>query len=597
MKDPSTKRLLQARLLAVVLLVCVALGLVVHQAYIARTGADAPYMDTLRLLGHLVRYRDGGMSLLELWAQGGSAHSGLIFQAILAANASWFDLDVLLANRLTGIVIALVALLLGGSYLADLRRVAAVPPALPILVIIAATGLAFSLSGFELLTLDLGLGLWLKNLLIFILFITHGVTLRTEGGPRASSAVALSAFGVFVVVVCAMGWAYAVVGTIVGIQIVHHAIERRVPTPAQALLPVTIALALVAVTLWKRWHFGAGNEVAGIGVVAVLKQWPLALAGVFANAEAVAKLGIGIPLLVGLGLILAVTGGLAAAIRLFDRTTSLLPVHLIAYSFLCALSFAVARGVAGDDAVLASRYHMDAFPGVIGLLWIASMSRPGEPRTIRLARVSFVGALFIVLGWFQFHQARIEWAVAPYRKASVEAMKTALLQGVPGEAEANLLQSPLSDARLAARIMRREHLSVFRQLAGDPGLATCSVQWRLSEGWHERESSGLWSSARSVFYVPPCECSYEVRLYIPPNFAPRSVLVSRDGEPGRRLSLLSGVPVMLSIPPSSVAAQYSLQSSRTTVPARQGGSADIRPLGVFMGNPQLSCAGSLRREP
>ena len=580
------------RLLSALLFVCVVLGLVVHEAYIARTGADVPYMDTLRLLGHLARYRDGEMPLLELWGQGGGAHSGLIFQAILAANASWFHLDALLANRLTGVVIALVAVLLGGSYLADLRRVAGVPPALPIMVIIAATGLAFSLSGFELLTLDLGLGLWLKNLLIFILFIAHGWALRMEGGPRAWSAVALSVFGVFVVVVCAMGWAYAVVATIVGVQLIHHVIVRRLPTPAQALLPLAMALALVAVVLWKQWHFGGGNEVAGISVAAVLKQWPLALAGVFANAEAVARLGIDIPLLVGLGLILAFAGGLAAVTRLSDRAASFLPAHLIAYSLLCALSFAAARGGAGDDAVLASRYHMDVFPGLVGLLWIASMARPGAPRTIRLSRVSFVGALFIVLCWFQFHQSRIEWSIAPYRKASIEAMKAALLQGVPGEAEANLLQSPLAHARLAAGIMQREHLAVFRQQAGDPGVAACSVQWRLSAGWHERESSGLWSSARSVFHVPPCECSYEVSLYIPPNFAPRRVLVGRDGEAGRRLSLRSGVPVMLSIPPSSVGARYSLQSSRTTVPARQGGSADIRALGVFMGNPQVSCAKS-----
>ena len=171
----------------------VGLGLAVHAAYIDRAGANAVYMDTLRLLWQWSEFRDGNLSLLALWGQGGGAHSGLLFQSVLAANVSWFGLDPLLANRSTGGVMAVVALLLLASYAIDLRRSDRNVPVLSqVMVILAVAGLCFSLAGFELMTLDLGLGLWLKNLLIFVLFLAHAETLRRGKVPSLTTSFALA---------------------------------------------------------------------------------------------------------------------------------------------------------------------------------------------------------------------------------------------------------------------------------------------------------------------------------------------------------------------------------------------------------------------
>ena len=56
----------------------ILLGLVLHAGYLARAGADAVYMDTLRLLWQWSEFRAGNLSLLQLWGQQGSPHSGLL---------------------------------------------------------------------------------------------------------------------------------------------------------------------------------------------------------------------------------------------------------------------------------------------------------------------------------------------------------------------------------------------------------------------------------------------------------------------------------------------------------------------------------------
>ncbi len=583
-----------SRLVLSVATLAVGLGLAVHAAYIDRAGANAVYMDTLRLLWQWSEFRDGNLSLLALWGQGGGAHSGLLFQSVLAANVSWFGLDPLLANRSTGVVMAVVALLLLASYAIDLRRSDRNVPVLSqVMVILAVAGLCFSLAGFELMTLDLGLGLWLKNLLIFVLFLAHAETLRRGKVPSLTTSFALAGYGVFVILFCAMGWSYAVIGAIVGVQLLHHLSVRRWPDVRQALLPLALLGGQLAVTLGKRMHFGHADE-ANVTIGAdTLRQWLLSLSSTFVNAEAAAKLGLSTHLLMALGGLLAIGFALATVLRLRDRSASLMPLHLIAYASLCALSFVVARGALGDDAVMASRYHMDVLPGFVGLLWVVSMSgRSGEAS--RRNSFGAVAVLFLMLAVFQARQASIEWATAPYRKVSFVAINELLQAGVPDQKAADLLQAPIEDARRAVDVMRRDRLAVFR---GSPGLSadegSCSREWRAGEGWYAQEGSGRWSSARAVFELAACACAYRIELFIPEGHAPRTVTVSTtsgDARPTARLELAPGLFTVLRLPEASEARQYRLVSSRTTIPAELGINQDVRALGVYMGPAHADCA-------
>jgi len=583
-------RLLVPSALAAVTLV----GFALHQVYLTRAGADAVYMDTLRLLWQLSEFHEGRLSLLELWGQHGGAHSGLLFQVLLATNASLFGLDALLANRITGVVIGLVALLLGTGYLQDLKTTKRRPPAVvPILVVVTATWLCFSLSGYELLTLDLGLGLWLKNLLIFALFIVHAQTLRSNGGLNLAKASALSVYGVLVLVFCAMGWSYAVVGAVIGVQVLHYVSKQKMPTLLEVMLPASLLLTQLALSLGKRFYFGQADESKAALVPDSLRQWLVSLASTFLNGETAARLEIHTALLVGLGGLLAVGFVIATAVRLRDRCASLMPVHLIAYASLCALSFVMARGALGDEAVMASRYHMDLFPGLVGVLWIASMPAQGAARLTKLASTVVVVGLACLSAWFQVRETSVEWAIAPYRKTAISAMNEALRAGVPNDAAAALLQSPIEDARNAAMVMRRERLAVFRDREPMRTVPkACPREWRTGDGWYAHEDGGTWSTANASFEVPACRCGYSVNIFIPATYPRRTATVTPEAssEPLATIALIPGRVSTLVIPVSSAPQRYLLEVSRTTVPASEGMGPDLRALGLYMGQPKTSCA-------
>lgn len=581
-----------ARAAGLTLWVAVALGLLGHALYITRAGADAVYMDSLRLLWQWFEVTQGRMSWLAFWGQHGSPHSGLLTQALLAGNTAWFGLDAQLANRMTGVVIAAVTLLLGQAYVADLRRAGgAHATALVVVVVLVLAGLCFSLSGFELLTLDMGLGLWLKNLLVFSLFLGHARTLRGESSLW--QAAGLSVGGALLVVFCAMGWAYAVAGAVVAVQGLHHLAARQWPQPRQLLLPLTLMLTLLAVILLKRSVFGAAEESGASLQLDSLRQWLLALSSTFLNAEAVGRFGLPGMWLALLGGLLALGYVIASCVRLLDARGSRFPVLLIAYSALCAASFVLARGSNGDAAVMASRYHMDVFPGLIGVLWILSMPATGPLRAGKRAACVGVGGLALLVLLFQAAQMRLEWQAAPYRKAIFAAMNEALRAGVPDQAAADLLQAPLADARGAAALMRRHQLGVFAGARQLPiaALQACSSQWRLGSGWYPRESGGAWSATQATFEVPQCDCEYRVTLFVPAHFPERSVTVVDEQGPTLPVRVLTpGVGSELVLPAFPQARRYRLTSSRGTVPVREGLGQDARELGVYMGVPQMHCA-------
>ena len=113
-------------------------------------------------------------------------------QLFLWANVSLFDLDVLLANRLTGAVISAVAACLCISWMADMRhQPGAKRPWLNVVVVVTVAALCFSWAGYELLTLDLGLPLWTKNLAFVAFFCGHAHLLSARSRCPAVWVVAL----------------------------------------------------------------------------------------------------------------------------------------------------------------------------------------------------------------------------------------------------------------------------------------------------------------------------------------------------------------------------------------------------------------------
>ena len=188
-------------------LAIIAIALLGHAAYIHVVQPDAPYMDSVRMLVSLQAWRDGTMSLFDLWEPGG-AHHRLLDPMLLLANVTFFHLDVRLATYVTGWVIALTCALVAFDFLAD-RRTA--PPTgraqhtLPyVLAVVVLVLLFFSLAGFQLILMELGLANWVKYLLFVVYFLAHQAWLRKDA-PDAATALLLAVFGVAIVLLAGGG--------------------------------------------------------------------------------------------------------------------------------------------------------------------------------------------------------------------------------------------------------------------------------------------------------------------------------------------------------------------------------------------------------
>lgn len=574
----------------VAILVAVMAMLVLHQAYVTRVQPDVLYMDSLRLLTHLHEWREGRMSLVDMWGVGTSAHRGLVTQAFLLANVSWFDLDVELANRATGAVIAAVGTALGACFVLDAQAVSARRDAVARM---AVAGLAmlfavlgFSLAGFELLTLDLGLPLWFKNLCFLGYFIAHS---RHLGRPGRFGASVLSACGVPLVLLIGMGWSYAFAGAVSGVALLH-AWRGRPGAPAVHFAPsITLLLAL---GIYNVAGGGTGDGVGAGGATSVASlprvvwQTLHALGSAFVSIDVVQHGQLPMwaaPLAGGLVSVAAMLGALWWTLGRLP--SSPLPLHLVAYGVLMAVSVSVARGQFGDSAVMASRYYMDVYLATVGVVWLGA----AYWLSVRASRAVGVGlaAAVCVLLVVQVVAQRVQWGIAPYRAAGFAAMESMILEGAIGREEAAALQAKPRFARSGVRVMRAWRVSTF---AGVPVEKPCDEgAIRRGDGWHAAETGGTWMSARAHVRVPSCRCPLVIALFVPEGFAARQLTITGTGATTQRVALVAGSPVNVALPGAEEPRNYRLELDRSTVPSRDVGGPDARELGAFVTGMRFSC--------
>lgn len=571
-------------------LVAIVAVLCVHQAYLTAVHPAVPYMDTLRLLTQQEAWLTGHLSLYDIW--GGTAHRGLVSNALLLANTSWFGLDALLANRMTGVVVALCASWVAFEFLRD--RAAdphGAPPALVIATIALFALLLSSWAGFETLLLELGLGLWLKNLVFIAYFVALDRLLRSDA-PSSVGAVALSIAGMAIVLLFAMGWAYAFVAAAWATQSLAWWGGRSLRRSPRVLLlpPVALLLAIFAYSI-------AGSSIAGgigkggVAFGARLLQPFYAIGSTWVGSEAFGH-RFNVVWLLPAGLATTVV----AAASLFSRwrrgiaSASLVPVALLAYGGLTALSVSVARGGLGTLAVLASRYYADLVLFLVGAIWLAFEAgvRDGrKPRTVAHAYVVLSAILVIGQAWTY----ATEWRIAPYRARAYQAMADALLEGAGAPDDARLLQSPQPYPREAAAIMRAQRLSVFAG-AGATHCNPDAVQY--AGGWYPLERAGRWMQGDASLALAPCRCPAVLDLFLPKAFTPRVIDIApvhaSGPSPVHRVAMEPGSWASV---PLEAGAAFHLRTSAITLPTRDlVGSGDRRPLGVLLGRLRFECAAT-----
>ncbi|BFI96985.1 MAG: hypothetical protein RSP_24950 [Rhodanobacter sp.] len=571
-------------------LVIVACFLIAHQAYVTRANPDAPFMDTLRLVYQLEQWLSGRMSFWEYWRQG--QHLGFIFQLILLGNTKFFSLDIILANRATGVVVALLALILLSNFVSTVREerktLADLVFQTAILILIAA--ICFGRAGFELFTNDLGFALWVKNLLFVIYFSAYSWYLRAVLNRRVAwiAGLGLISAGPVIVLFVAMGWSYAFVAAVM----VASAIEmiglfkqggwRRSAAKFLPLIALLIAQAVYVVASLV----GFGGSPASAKSAALIHIPGLvfyALGSVVVDQDVMHSYFTtfpALPKLIGASMFVA---AVVLTLSRFRRNAlgaySVLPFYLMAYGFFTAFSVSVARGHDGPGAVMASRYYMDIMLFGVGLIWLwfENLIR-ANVRESKGTLTGFIVLCFVV-GAGQYLNYKQEWRIAPYRALTFKAMNEALLNGVPDQAAANLLQSPLDNARRGDQVMRNHGFSLYSKLKSEE----CRNDGvKLLKGWYLSEGDSTWMEGHARMLIPACHCDLVAQVYLPANFPARTLRV-QDSASNAEIRLLPGQSEQVPFGVSKNERVVDLSVSATTVPAAvMSASSDRRHLGVLL---------------
>jgi hypothetical protein len=572
-----------------------------HQTYVTRAHPDAVYMDSLRLVYQLEQWRLGHLSFFSFWGLG-AEHQGFINQILLLLNVKYFSFNVMLANRLTGIIVALVAMIVLLDFNSKILKFSKEFPNTLLTVRIGISALitliCFSWAGFELFTLDLGLPLWIKNLSFVTYFAAHAYYLAMPTGGRRPRVIGLglTLVGPVIVLMIGMGWSYSFVAAVLAVNflVVANSIRKR-DVRATLLKSGPVIALLLAQILYVMASIGVGDAPTPHKKFSILLQIPelslYALGSGLIGVETIvgypALLHV-LPYVSGAALVAAVMLMLARY-RLELHSGSLLPVYLLGYGFLTALSVSAARGGDGAMAVMASRYYMDIMFFYVGLVWLWHDSLEHLPAIRSRVSMVFFLALCLVVAAGQFLTYKKEWAAAPYRALAFRAMNQALLNGVADQQAANLLQSPLENARKGDQVLLEHHLALYSNLSA----GVCKADHvRYLSGWYARESQGVWMGRTAVMQVPACRCEFVAHVYLPPGF-PGRVMVVSDSETRQTIDLAPGKEEQLRISASDVPKTLNISVSRTTVPASlSDGAHDVRDLGGLWTSSAFVCGGN-----
>lgn len=576
----------------------IAFFLWMHQVYVTRTHPDAVYMDSLRLVYQLQQWRQGHLSFLNFWGLGGE-HQGFINQIFLMLNVRYFSYDVMLATRFTGFVIALVAMVILLNFNSGIsevnRRFLGASLAIRTSISALMVLICFSWANFELFTLDLGLPLWIKNFSFVTYFAVHAYYLAMPVGGRRHWAIslALTLAGPMIVLIVGMGWSYSFVAAVLAVNLLAVVDSVRRHDVRTSLSKLTPAIALLlAQAVYLMASIGVGGTSAPHNKFSMLLRIPGLLFYALGSGLIGVETIVNYPLLLRV-LVYASGSAFAAAIVLvFVRCKhalyrgSLLPLYLLAYGFLVALSVSAARGAEGAMAVMASRYYMDIMFFYIGLIWLWYDGVERSLENKRYASIALFFSLCVVVVVGQGLTYKKEWVSAPYRALAIKSMNQALLQGVPDQQAASLLQQPLDNARKGRQVLLEQHLALYSDFPADTCMAD-NVHY-LS-GWYAREPQGVWTGRNAIIQIPACQCDFVASIYLPSNFSERTLAIS-DTQSSKSIGLTPGKVEKLHISPSNVQRTIDISVSRTTTPSNvPGGANDVRELGVLWTGNTFAC--------
>lgn len=564
--------------------------------YLLVVRPDVAYMDTLRLLIFYDEIKTGSRSLFEVWAVG--AHRGLISQALLHLNADLFGLNILGANAMSGVVLALTAVTVWICIVKDARLAICSAEhvldrwsglALALVVLFAM----FSLASFELFTLDLGLALFVKNLTFIVFWYLLARLLASE---RASviALLIVTLCGMAILLLVAMGWSYAF---FLGTSVLVLDVWRKSPFRSRpAVYGAVVLLGLgVAMLIYVAAGGGVGalsgfvggREDQALPLGNVIKSIFVGASAVFMGGEVSSQLGIPLGVQMAAGALLLLGVGSVFVLRLFGAgPRSGVPYALMAYALGCIFAVAVARGRVDPEMAKASRYYMDFGLLLIGMCWAAWLGTPARSGLGGLAAFSRLLAWCCVV-LFVAGQSRTQWAEwekAPYRAAAFSAMREATLSRRLDQAAADLLQATSLDVAVrGVEVQYNRRLSLFRTM---PVTGTqCTMQAAIfGKGWYAQETHGRWMAQRSELNLSGCEGVARMSMYIPESFEPAQLTIEIEGEAATVHKMVPGQVLIVELNTGAASGAGWILLSLDHAHEPSPDAADQRQLGLLLGS-------------
>ena len=557
---------------------------VIHQYYLTRTNPTAIYLDTLRFLSRLDQWESGDLTLLQYWDYG--QHRGLVYQFVLYLNVTFFKMNVLLANRMTGLVVLATSLIVINSFVSSIgSRILSAASAWVLFLCVLMAWMLFSWAGWECFVSDLGLTLWIKTLALVAFYAAYDGFLRSKTARR-TLAWWLSAAVSGIILVISMGWSYAFVGTLVAVQVM-----RRLE-PAHRRLSwsdIPTLAAIVSLVLYYVVGGGVGPSNQGAitaGTFSVLSRVPNVVASGLGSLEPLISRPGGPTLIYLLGCAMLAVGAyvLYARLRRGLSTASLVPVYFILQGLLTAASVTIARNsYSGLVELMASRYYSELGLLVIGIVWLlAEEALDPSARAARLKTATLV-ILSAMIVLTQAVTMKREWVKALHRSELFELMKEALRWDPPDAEDATLLQSDLNDTLNGRNVLAARRLAMFRD--DQPQCAIDRIGF--GRGWHGKENGGRWTSAESRLRVPPCSCDLVFALHVPESMSRRqAVITGASGTTTTSVDLSPGSHTLVRFPASSADSFYRIVTSPASPP---DAGADGRQFGALWSEPKFDC--------
>lgn len=542
--------------------------------YVVTLSPDAVYMDTLRFLTYFEDSELNKSSLYTTWNQGD--HHFLLPQFVVYLSAKFFNLNIIGSILSSGIVILLTSMFLVNEQYWTINSYGHKYKYIILTILSFVTFIAlFSLANWELYCLDVGVALFVKNLIFVIYWIYLNKALASDEDLFLKSILLLST--PIIILLIAGGWSYAfIMATIICIVATYSDLfgKKRFVT----LLVITLIISqLLYIEIGHYMYSGRGdfsvsNKISSYWNIIV--GLFTGLSSIFIGTETMSALKM--PIL--MKIIIPIPAITATSLVLMkSRNLPFVPLALISYSILHLLAVAYARGRFDSDLTMAPRYYMDLSLFIIGSIWVYCIYFV----SIGYNKISLVIKFFILTALMMFLTGqwvtfKNEWQKAPYRAAAFNQLKRITLTGVNSEEDSAMLQSSFFTAKKGVDIQRNFELGPFRNIK-------CTEPFHLS-GWFDEENIG-WIGKESTSIIKNCGPFLHMEIFIPEKFTPKTIYIeinntykfSKNVIPNQNISV--DLPIMT----EEKFLNITVNVDKITIPAEiYSNSTDRRELGVII---------------